>query len=262
MKPLTTTTAPQPRTVDAGRGVSWWGEAWTLFMRNPGMWLVMGVLLMVILGVLGFIPALGPLISLLFAPVFAGAWLMAARKLESGGELEVGDLFAIFKDKDRLTPLLVLGALLLAAMLVVGIIVGTLGMGAGMGAMMGMGGSGPPNIGSVAAAMGVGMLAMVLFMAMGVAVGLAMWFAPALVVFHQAAPLDALKASLSASLKNAVAMVLYGVLYLVAAMLASIPLGLGWIVLFPLVLLSMYVSYIDVFGSPARSAGDDQLVVD
>ena len=111
MERLTTTTAPQPRTVDAGRGVSWWGEAWTLFMRNPGMWLVMGVLLMVILGVLGFIPALGPLISLLFAPVFAGAWLMAARKLESGGELEVGDLFAIFKDKDRLTPLLVLGAL-------------------------------------------------------------------------------------------------------------------------------------------------------
>jgi uncharacterized membrane protein len=57
-------------------------------------------------------------------------------------------------------------------------------------------------------------------------------------------------------------MALYGVLYLVAAMLASIPMGLGWIVLFPLVMLSMYVSYLDVFGSPPPSAGDDQLVVD
>ena len=262
MEKLTTNTGPQPRTVDAGRGVSWWGEAWTLFLRNPAMWLVMGVLLMVRLGALGFIPALGPLISLLFAPVFAGSWLLAARKLDHGGQLEVGDLFAVFKDKDQLTPLLVLGALLLAAMAVVALVVGAVGMGAGVGTMMGMGGHAPTSVGSVAAAMSAGMLAMLLFMAAGVAVGLALWFAPALIVFHRATPVDALKASLSASLRNIVAMALYGVLYLVAAMLASIPLGLGWIVLFPLVLLSTYVSYLDIFGRPPPSAGDDQLVVD
>jgi hypothetical protein len=262
MKKLTTSAGPQPRTVDAGRGVSWWSEAWALFLRNPGMWLVMGVLLMVLLGVLGFIPALGPLVSLLFAPVFSGSWLLAARKLQGGGDLEVGDLFAIFKDKERLTPLLVLGALLLAAMVLVGLFIGAVGMGAGMGAMMGMGGHAPGSVGYVAAALGAGFLAMLIFFVLLVSVGLAVWFAPALVVFHGATPFDALKASLSASLKNIVAMVLYGALYLIAAMLASIPMGLGWIVLFPLVMLSMYVSYIDVFGSPPPSAGDDQLVVD
>jgi len=37
--------------------------------------------------------------------------------------------------------------------------------------------------------------------------------------------------------------------YFVAAILASIPLGLGWLVLLPLLLLTLYVSYKDVFGA-------------
>jgi len=41
----------------------------------------------------------------------------------------------------------------------------------------------------------------------------------------------------------------YGVLYLVAAIVASIPFGLGWILLVPVLMLTMYVSYKDIFGS-------------
>jgi hypothetical protein len=259
MKKLTTNAGPQPRTVDAGRGVSWWGDAWTLFLRNPGMWVVMGVLLMVLLAVLMFIPVLGPLVLLLLTPVLSGSWLLAARKVQRGGDLEVGELFAIFKDKERLTPLLVLGAVLLAAMVLAGLLVGALSMGAGMGAMIGMGHT-PGSVGAVAAALSAGFLAMLIFFVLLVTVGLAAWFAPALVVFHGVTPIDALKASLSASMKNVIAMTLYGLLYLIAAMLASLPMGLGWVVLFPLVMLSMYVSYIDIFGSTPPSAGSDQLV--
>jgi hypothetical protein len=32
------------------------------------------------------------------------------------------------------------------------------------------------------------------------------------------------------------------------AVLASIPFGLGWLVLVPVLLLTVYVSYVDVFG--------------
>ena len=53
---------------------------------------------------------------------------------------------------------------------------------------------------------------------------------------------------MSASLKNFVAFLLYGVLYIIAAIIASIPFGLGWIVLIPVVMLSLYVSSSDVFG--------------
>jgi len=80
-------------------------------------------------------------------------------------------------------------------------------------------------------------------------VAMVIWFATALVVFRNVAPVEALKASFAASLKNAVPFLAYGVLYLVAAIVASIPFGLGWILLVPVLMLTMYVSYKDVFAS-------------
>ena len=62
------------------------------------------------------------------------------------------------------------------------------------------------------------------------------------------APVDAMKASFSASLKNFMAMLVFGVIYFVASIVASIPFGLGWVLLVPLTLLTVYVSYQDIFG--------------
>jgi uncharacterized membrane protein len=41
---------------------------------------------------------------------------------------------------------------------------------------------------------------------------------------------------------------LYGLIYVVAAVIASVPFGLGWIVLIPVLMLTVYTSYRDVFG--------------
>lgn len=238
----TTTTGATPRSVDAGRGVGWWQDAWTLFMKNAGMWLVMGVILLVIFIVLNVIPFIGGLAAALLGPVFVGGWMLAARKLEGGGTLEVGDLFSGFQDK--LSSLVIVGALLLGAVVVIGIVAGVLGMGALAGAMMG----GANNSGAgMAAAMGTGALAVLVTLALSFVLGMAFWFAPALVVFRNLSPVDALKTSFSASLKNIVAIVLFGVLYFIAAIVASIPFGIGWLLLLPLVMLAIYASYKDVF---------------
>jgi len=233
--------AVEARGVDAGRGLSWWTEAWALFMKNAGMWIVLGLILLVAFVVLSFVPLLGPLVGSLVAPVFAGSWLLAARKLEAGGALAVDDLLAGFKEK--LTPLLVLGALLLVATLVIGAVA----MAFGFGAAMGLGGV--QGSGGVMAAMGGGMLAVLVGLALGLLLAMAFWFAPALVVFRDMAPVDALKASVFASLKNIVPFLLYSVIYFIAAIVASIPFGLGWVVLVPVLLLTVYVSYKDVFGA-------------
>ncbi|HJV62442.1 MAG TPA: BPSS1780 family membrane protein, partial [Albitalea sp.] len=225
----TTSSSPSPRSVDGGRGVSWWSDAWTLFTKQPGMWVVFGLILMVLFGIMGVVPLLGSLAASLLAPVFAGSWMMAARKVDAGGELQIDDLFAGFRQK--LVPLLTLGALLLAAMVAIGVVVGMMGFGAAMGVMMG---GSARSAGGMAAAMGAGMLGMLVALALAALVAMAMWFAPTLVVFRGVAPVDALKASFDASLKNIVAFLLYGVLYLVAAVVASIPFGLGWVVLVPL----------------------------
>lgn len=233
----------EARGVDAGRGVTWWSEAWALFTKSAGMWIVLALILLVILVVLSLIPLLGSLAASLLLPVFVGSWMLAARKVESGGALELGDLFSGFKDK--LTPLVVLGALLLGATLVIAVAAGALGFGAVMGLMAG---GSNHSMGGMMAAMGAGMLALLVTMTLGVLIAMAFWFAPPLVIFRNVAPVDALKASFSASLKNVLAFLVYGVIYLIAAIVASIPFGLGWIALVPVVLLTVYVSYKDVFG--------------
>lgn len=99
------------------------------------------------------------------------------------------------------------------------------------------------------AGMGAALLALVITLAIAFVSGMALWFAPALVVFRGTAPLDALRASFSASLKNIVPFVVYGVIYIVASVVASIPFGLGWLVLAPLAMISVYCAYEDVFGA-------------
>jgi uncharacterized membrane protein len=90
---------------------------------------------------------------------------------------------------------------------------------------------------------------MLVALVLGFVVAMALWFAPGLIVFRNMAPVDALKASVSASLGNVVPFLIYGVIYLIAAFVASIPLGLGWVVLVPVLMLTAYSSYKDVFGA-------------
>lgn len=232
------------RTVEAGRGVAWWTEAWALFTRNVGLWIVLAVILFVILVVLSIVPLLGSLVAALVVPVFLGGWMLAARKVDQGGTLEIGDLFACFQS-DRLAPLLIVGALLLAGVLAMGILLGVLGAGAVFGLAAGTASS---SSGGIAASVGAGIVALLVGLAFGLLLSMVTWFAPALVVFRNVPPVDAFKASFAASLRNIVPFLLWGVLYLVATVVASIPFGLGWIVLAPVMLLAIYVSYKDVFG--------------
>ncbi len=234
----------QPRTVDGGRGVAWWSEAWALFAKSAVLWIVFSIVLVVLLVVMQFIPLVGSLAAALVLPVFLGGWMLAARKVEEGGTLEVGDLFACFSG-DRLTPLIVVGVLLLAGVIVIGLVMGVLGVGAIFGAAMGVGSR---SAGGVFAALGTLLLGFLICFVLSTLLTMATWFAPALVVFRNMPPVDALKASFAASLKNIVPFLLWGLIYLVAAIAASIPFGLGWIVLIPVTLLTAYVSYQDVFG--------------
>jgi hypothetical protein len=239
----TTSAAAQPRSVDAGRGITWWTEAWALFVKNAALWIVLSLIMFIIFIVLAFIPLIGALAGALLAPVFLGSWMLAARKVEDGGTLEAGDLFIAFKG-DQLTPLLVVGGIVLAAAIVIGLVMGVLGLGAVFG--MAGGGAGG-SAGGVMAAIGAALLAMLVGTLFGVVVGMAVWFAPALVALRKVAPLDAVKQSFAASLKNIVPFLLWFVIYIIAAIVASIPFGLGWIVLMPVLLLTMYLSYKDVF---------------
>ena len=234
----------EPRRLAGDRGLGWWTEAWALFMRSALLWMALGLILVVLLLVMAMVPVLGSVAFTLLMPVFVGSWMLAARKIHEGGALEVGDLFLAFQGP-RFAPLLVLGALLVAATMVIMFVAGMLGAGAILG--LTTGGGTRHSAGGVMAALGAGFAALTVALVLGAIVTMALWFAPALVVFRNLPPVQALKLSTVVVLKNWLAFLVFGVIYLVASIVASIPFGLGWIVLVPVSLLTMFVSYREVF---------------
>lgn len=240
-----TDSAGSGRNVASGRGVEWWSEAWALFVKAAGMWIVLALIMIIIFTVLSFIPIVGGLAVAVLFPVFMASWLLAARKLEGGGALEPGDLFTPLQG-DKVAPLLILGALLLAFAVAIVVVAGLLGAGAVFGVAAG---GADRSVGTALAALGAGLFAMLAMLAISIVASMALWFAPALVVFRGTQPLDALRISFSTSMKNIVPFLLWGLIYIVASIIASIPFGLGWVVLVPVTMLSAYVSYRDVFGA-------------
>jgi uncharacterized membrane protein len=76
---------------------------------------------------------------------------------------------------------------------------------------------------------------------------MAVFFAPALIVLHNFKLGEALKASFHACWRNMLPFLVWGVVALVLAIVASVPLFLGWLLLGPVMLVSMYVAYRDIF---------------
>jgi uncharacterized membrane protein len=87
-------------------------------------------------------------------------------------------------------------------------------------------------------------------MALLLPVMMAAWFAPALVVFQQQGVIESMKTSFSGCLKNIVPFLIYGVAMLVLAVPATLPIGLGWLVLGPILSATVYTSYRDIFLKP------------
>jgi len=226
------------RGVEAGRGWDWIAAGWEMFKKQAGMWIALIVVAFVIFLVLAFIPVIGSIASIVLTPVIGGGIVLGCRAIEEGRPLEIGHLFAGFKEK--LAPLATVGALYLAATL---LILGVLVLIAGAG-VLGLAADGQGASPAVAFTMIIGIL---VALALMVPVFMAIWFAPALVVFHDKSPVESLKESFSGCLRNIVPFLVYGLVGLVLSVLASIPLGLGWLILGPVLAGSLYASYKDIY---------------
>lgn len=225
----------------ASHGWSWIAEGWELFKRQPGMWIGIVLIAFVIFVAAAMIPVVGGLATTLFGPVFAAGIMIGCKALDTGGELELGHLFAGFKE--RTGTLVGVGALYLAAVVVVMLVVGLM-MGVGFGAMMG-------NDRQAMAAMGITMvLAMLVMFALLLPAVMAIWLAAPLVVFHEHGALDAMKGSFSGCLKNILPFLVYSVVMMVLAFFATLPLALGWLALGPVFAASVYTSYRDIYLKP------------
>lgn len=197
------------RRVDVGNVFDWFRQGWVIFLANPGVWMAMTVILIVILSGLAIVPWFAGLAACLLTPLLAAGLLLACRKVERNETLEIRDLFAAFQSHSG--GLMVLGVFYMLATL------------------------------------GGGLLGAPSSLLLGVPITLSIGFASALLVFNRLPPVDALKASCHACLKNFLVFLVYGLISLILCFFAALPIGLGFLVLGPVLAGSVYASYRDIF---------------
>lgn len=245
------------RPVDAGAGAAWWGEAWTIFRAAPAEWIGIAIVYVIVTIVLMFVPVVGGIAQMVLTPVFAGGVMLGCDALARGQPLTVGHLFEGFRGR-YFAPLLVLGLIWLGIVVAIAIVVvaGTfvvLGT-AGVATLMRAANDASVDLSTIdyGTLLSAG-LAFAALSAIAVIVTIlaasAYWFAPALVVLNGKAPAAALRESFAASWINFGAFLLYGVIGLGLAIVASIPLLLGWIVLGPMTTASAYAGWRAIFGA-------------
>ncbi|HUO44061.1 MAG TPA: BPSS1780 family membrane protein [Burkholderiales bacterium] len=227
------------RAVAAARGWDWIVDGFELFKKQPGIWILILIVFVIICLLVSRIPLVGSLASVVLAEIFLGGLMLGCRSLASGGSLEIGHLFAGFSNYTG--NLVVLGVLAAVGWIVVAIpavlIVGT----GGMLAMM---------HGDLAGMMELGLslvLASLITLALSIPLYMALWFAPVLIVLNGAKPVAAARQSFSACWDNIVPFLVYGIVLLVLSFAAAIPLFLGFLVLGPVIIASVYTAYRDIF---------------
>lgn len=239
------------RSVSAGNGMQWIADGFNLFAKNAGMWIVLAVLLFIGVVVVALIPLLGGLALAVLWPVLVAGLLLGCRALDNGQPLEIQHLWAGFQSGDRLMPLILVGvAYLVASVVIMGIAFAAIGVPA----LQSIRAGGSPDLGAVLALMGSMLIGLLIALALLVPVMMALWFAPPLILFNNMGAVDAMKLSFAACLRNIVPFLIYGVIAFILNIVAAIPFGLGYLVLIPVMVCSLYVSYKDVFAEAPAAA--------
>ena len=234
--------------VPAGRGWQWIVEAFGLFRKNPLIWIVLHLILILIGAGLSFLPVIGPYLLYLLTPLLLGGLMAAAKDTESGQDIEIAHLFLGFR---RNTPHLITGGgvYLVGQVVISGVMIMLGGPEFQQALKVGVEGIDPASITpEVASRILTALLAGV---ALFTPLAMATWFSPTLVILDNRPGFTAMGDSVRACLHNMQAFLVYGVFSVLLLMVASIPFGLGLVLWIPVTVISMYTSYRDVFASAA-----------
>jgi hypothetical protein len=235
--------------VNTGRGVVWLIEGFEYFRRSAGAWIGTSIILIVINIVSGVIPFVGIIIMQILTPVFIGGLLLGCRDIANDGKLLINHLFSGFNKE--FGNLVVLGLIytlgsifIMMSMVLIAFV--TVGLDSFINIV-----NGDSTFifedfytsNYVASILMIVLIGLLLF----VPLLMAFWFAPALTVLDGQKPLESIKNSFIGCLKNVIPFLIYGLVGLILSILATIPLLLGWFILMPMIIASIYISYLDIF---------------
>ena len=228
--------------VKAKQGLQWIMSGFYLFRMAPAAWILLTFTLLLIAMSLALVPLLGQFVFTLISPVFLAGLMLGCRNLEKGEKFDLSCLFIAFKTNSA--PLITIGGIyLIGQVLIVGVVMligGTVmvdmllyGKRVDESELMGV--------------MSSVMTASLIAISLSVPLIMAAWFSPLLVIFHNVPPIQAMKKSFFACLRNFIPFQLYGVIIIILAIIAIVPYGLGLFILTPTIFASIYVSYKDIF---------------
>lgn len=241
---------------DAGRGWGWLVEGWQLFARAPGIWIVILLIYLGISVVLSLIPFVGGLAYMLLSPVLAGGMLYGAAALARGETLEIGHVFRGFQDQERMGPLVLLGLIGVAGyVLMILVVVVFVGGGMMMGAMMDSTGAVVPPGAMGGLFAGAGLIVLLVILTILALMTMALFYGIPLVMLAGQNAWPAVQDSVAACWVNILPLLVFGLIYLVLAIVAAIPFGLGFLILGPVTVCAIYASYREVFEGAAPVSG-------
>jgi uncharacterized membrane protein len=229
-----------PTGVPVGNSLSWVGKGWWHFKSSPLAWIGALIVWFIISLILGFIPVLGSIASVLLGPVIMAGFMYGCSEQDAGGDFTVSHLFSGFSS--NVGQLLLVAVfyfilLILAAAIIMG---GVFVLAGGAAAIenpetMGMMGGG--------AITGIVVLSLLLI----IPVLMSYIFAPALVMLDNLSAFEAMKYSFIGCLKNILPLIVFSLLAMVLLVVGTLPFGLGLLVVIPMLTAATYAAYRDIY---------------
>jgi uncharacterized membrane protein/ribosomal protein L32 len=234
----------RPIAVPAGHGMAWLGQGWWHFRQNPFAWILALIVWVILAMATSLIPLLGGIVVNLLSPVFTAGFLIGCRAQDDGEDFTVGHLFSGFSNNPG--QLILVGLIYLGAMMLL-----VIALTAGLFSLMGqdMMSAQNPEMMIATVTSPVFLVVVLLGLLLIIPVMMAYLFAPALVALEEMKAWEAMKLSFSACMKNILPFTLYGFLAMLLMFIGSVPVGLGLLIVLPMLIASLYASYQDIFYS-------------
>jgi len=223
----------------ASHGALWLAESFRMFRARPLQWMGLTAGWLSITFALILIPFLGGVIANFLQPAFFASFAIAGYKQSAGEAISTGELFSGFRRHMR--SQVNLGAVLLLSEIAIFALMAALGL------PMANEGDQPFTMAEYVEALQGKEWILALGFLVTVIVKGALWFAPPLIAFHGMPTLHAVRWSLYAALANLGPMMVYGAVLLGLFFLGLVPWALGLIVVLPMMAISTFVGYREVF---------------
>ena len=234
-----------PRRVPARAGFEWVTGAFRLFFKSPLMLGEATAIFMGVLLILQFIPYEGAGLAEILSPMILAGFMRAFRAIDEGNDPEFPQFAAGFQS--HALPLAMVGAIYLGILIAIIWLIKLLGVDYQAMLQAMQEGANPEQL--ALELEGKGHL-LLLGLALAIPAIASTWYAPALVLFGNAKPLQAMGLSLKACARNWGALVINGLVLIPVFLLALIPL-VGMLIAVPIMLGTAYLGYQAMFASKA-----------